>query len=166
MRTLISAVAALAALATAAPALAQEKATEWTPASMKSVLEEMGYKITREGLSGTDYTIAASAPNGGLPINIYGVACKAGPACPKADFTTGFKLKDEGSKEPALAKVMTVSGVRGVLGRGSVPIIRIEAPVDFSAGMTRDEIKAKFVDYQKTADTAFETLKSAGLLAN
>jgi hypothetical protein len=49
---------------------------------------------------------------------------------------------------------------------GSAPAVRIEVSVDFSAGMTNDEIKAKIADYEKTADTAFNTLKAAGLLAN
>jgi hypothetical protein len=159
--------AAAAALALSAPAVAQEKMQEWTPATLKSVLTEMGYKITQDKPTGTDYLIAVSAPNGGLPINIYGTHCaqkNGSVACPGADFVTGFKVKDDASKQAAAEK-LTASGLKGRASKSS-PAVTMEIAVDFSAGMTNDEIKAKFADYQKTADTAFNTLKAAGLLAN
>lgn len=167
MRIRNSAAALLASLAIAAPALAQEKMQEWTPASLKALLTEMGYKITQDKPSGADYVIAVSAPNGQLPINIFGTHCVAKngtTACPGADFVTGFKVKDEASKQAAMAK-LNLPGVRSVASTAA-PAVRIEVSVDFSAGMTKDEIKAKFADYQQTADTAFNTLKAAGVLAN
>jgi len=167
MRIRNSAAALLASLAIAAPALAQEKMQEWTPASLKALLTEMGFKITQDKPSGADYVIGVSAPNGQLPINIFGTHCAAKngtTACPSADFVTGFKVKDEASKQAAIAK-LNMPGVRPVAS-GTALAVRIEVSVDFSAGMTNDEIKAKVTDYEKTADTAFNTLKAAGLLAN
>jgi hypothetical protein len=169
MRIHTPAAALLAMLALAAPAIAQEKMQEWTPASLKAVLTEMGFTVTQDKPSGSDYVIAVSAPNGQLPINIYGTNCAAKngtTACPGADFVTGFKIKDERSKQAAVDKLATLPGVHGVASKQGVMAARMEVSVDFSAGMTRDEIKAKITDYQKTADTAFNTLKSAGLLAN
>ncbi len=159
--------ALLAVFALAAPALAQEKMQEWTPASLKALLTEMGYKVTQDKPAGADYLIAVSAPNGGLPINIYGTHCapKNGTvACPSADFVTGFKVKDDAAKQAAAEKLIA-SGLKGRASKSS-PAVTMEIAVDFSAGMTKDEIKAKFADYQKTADTAFNSLKDAGLLAN
>lgn len=167
MRIHSSATALLAGLIFAAPALAQDKMQEWTPASLKALLTEMGYKITQDRPAGSDYLIAVSAPDGGLPINIYGTHCaqKNGTvACPGADFVTGFKVKDDASKQAAAEK-LTASGLKGRPSKSS-PAVTMEIPVDFSAGMTKDEVKAKFADYQKTADGAFNSLKAAGLLAN
>ena len=167
MRIRNTAAALLATLAIAAPAVAQDKMQEWTPASLKALLTEMGYKITQDKPAGKDYVIAVSAPNGGLPINIYGTQCapkNGSVACPGADFVTGFKVKDDSSKQAAADK-LTASGLKGHASKSS-PAVTMEISVDFSAGMTKDEVKAKLTDYQKTADTAFNSLKEAGLLAN
>ena len=112
--------------------------------------------------------IQASAPNNGVPIVIYGTKCasKGGTtACPGADFTTGFKVKDEASKAAAVGKLQ-LPGYRVIASAAGTMAVRIELPVDFSAGLSKDEVKAKLVDYEKTADGAFNTLKAAGLLDN
>ena len=167
MRVLSSASALVAALAFASPALAQEKIQDWTPATLKPLLAEMGYTVTQDKPAGKDYLIAVSAPNGGLPINIYGTKCSPRGetvACPGADFVTGFKVKNDNSKQAAVDK-LTASGLKALASKSS-PAVTMEIAVDFSAGMTKDEVKAKFADYQKTADAAFNSLKGAGLLAN
>jgi hypothetical protein len=167
MRLCTSAAALLATFALAGPVQAQEKVQEWTPATLKPLLGEMGYKVTQDKPAGKDYLIAVSAPNGGLPINIYGTRCtpKDGSiACPGADFVTGFKVKNDESKQAAVSK-LTAAGLKALASKSS-PAVTMEIAVDFSAGMTKDEIKAKFAEYQKTADAAFNTLKAAGLLAN
>lgn len=167
MRIRVSAAALLGAFALAAPASAQEKMQEWTPATLKPLLAEMGYKVTQDKPAGKDYLIAVSAPNGGLPINIYGTKCapKDGTvACPGADFVTGFKVKNDDSKQAAVEK-LAASGLKALASKSS-PAVTMEIAVDFSAGMTKDEVKAKFADYQKTADASFNMLKGAGLLAN
>ena len=124
---------------------------EWTPASLKSLLTDMGYKITQDKPTGADYLISVSAPNGGLPINIYGTHCvqkNGAVACPSADFVTGFKVKDDASKQAAADK-LTASGLKGRPSKSS-PTVTMEIAVDFSAGMTPEQVKAKFADYQKT----------------
>jgi hypothetical protein len=170
IRTLATAILASLAVAApvAAPAQAQDKMQEWTAASLKAVLTEMGFKITQDKASATDFSFVASASNGQLPINVYGTRCSAksgAAACPGADFVTGFKVKDLDSKPVAVSK-LTMPGVHGVASGGSVPAVRMEVSVDFSAGLTKDDLKAKVTDYEKTADTAFNTLKAAGLLAD
>lgn len=167
MRILLTASAMFAALAVGSPALAQAKMTEWTPTSLKQVLTDMGFKVVAEKPAGTDYMIQVSAPNNGLPIVIYGTHCaqkNGAPACPGADLTTSFKVKDEASKNAGFNK-LSMPGYR-VIPSASAMALRIELPVDFSAGLTSDQVKAKVSDYEKSAETAFSTLKDGGLLDN
>src|SRR5882672_1182500 len=132
MRIRNSAAVVLASLALAAPAMAQDKMQEWTPASLKALLTEMGYKINQDKPTGSDYLIAVSAPNGGLPINIYGTHCAPKndtTACPSADFVTGFKVKDDASKQAAADK-LSASGLKGRASKSS-PAVTMEIAVDF-----------------------------------
>ncbi len=150
----------------AAPAVAQSpgKMTTWNAEQMHAVLQDAGYLIVKEGKAGTDLMVVAQPPNHGVPVTIYGDGCKdtAGKtACVKAEVRAAFKLADPNGGDAATAKV-DVPGIEDFAKNG---MIHLRQYIDFTPGLSGDEVKNKLGAYQVGAQAALKAIEDAGMLA-
>jgi hypothetical protein len=151
----------------AAPAVAQKppgKMTTWNTEQMHAVLQDAGYLIVKEGMSGADIMFIAQPPNHGVPVNIFGDGCTttaSKTACTKAEVRSAFKLADPNGGAAATAAV-NIPGLEDFAKNGSIHVRQF---IDFTPGITGDDLKNKLGAYQVAAQAALKAIEDGGMLA-
>ncbi len=141
--------------AMAAPA--QTYLSDWAPDDMKSILTDLGAKVTGEGKTdeGEPYVEAESSK--GLKFTVYGAACDVGPTkrCRGAEVATTYTLD---SDEAVAAKVKSLDYVAVTIMNDGDKTLNVHRYLIFDYGISRENVKLNLTVFLEIAETIWDGL--------
>lgn len=143
----------------AAPAMAAPATylSDWAPEDMKSVLTEIGAKVTDEGTTSKGMPYIHAESKNGLKFIVFGTACDVGPTkrCRGAEFSTDFTLE---SDEAVAAKVKSLDYVAVTIMNDGDKTLNVHRYVIFDYGIARENLKLNLTVFLDISEAIWDDL--------
>lgn len=131
--------------------------SDWGPDDMKSILTDVGAKVTNEGKTdeGNPYIDAESSA--GLKFTVYGAACDVGPdkRCRGAELATSYTLD---SDEAVAKKVKSLDYVAVTIMDDGDSTLNVHRYLIFDYGISRENVKLNLKVFLSIAEDIWDGL--------